>query len=357
VRRGALFSTALAGAVVLTSLPVAAAASPQGAEPTRLIIEYRDGASPAAVEAVARGAGADPVARIGQIDASVVELPPGQLKKLERALAASDDVVSVEVDGVMEGTQVRPNDPLFPEQWGVAKVGLPEAWRSTTGDGSVVVAVLDTGVDATHPDLVGAVRPGWSFVTGSSDTSDPHGHGTSSAGIIAARGDNAEGVAGVCWDCEVLPVTVLGADNRGSWSNIAAGITYAADQGADVINLSLAGTGYSSTVANAVQYALDRDVLVVASAGNAGTTTVQYPAGYDGVVAVAASDAGDYRYSWSSYGDWVDLAAPGCNTTTAVGGGYRTFCGTSSAGPSSRAPQPCSGPQRPTSRRPTSPLS
>jgi subtilisin family serine protease len=197
----------------------------------------------------------------------------------------------------------------------------------------VVIAVLDTGVDGAHDDLRGRLTSGYDFVNNDADPTDDQGHGTATAGILGAAANNATGVAGTCWTCVLMPVKVLNANNWGPWSVISNGITYAADHGADIISMSIYGTTGSTTLQNAVAYARNKGVLVVVAAGNDGTATPSYPASYPGALAVAGSDSSDRLYSWSDYGSWVDVAAPGCAYTTQRSGGYWNFCGTSTATP------------------------
>jgi subtilisin family serine protease len=151
--------------------------------------------------------------------------------------------------------------------------------------------------------------------------------------VIAARGDNGEGVAGVCWTCLIMPIKVLDANGSGTASSIADGIRWAADHGANVINMSIVLSGPDADVASAIVYAHDKGVMVVAAAGNAGNGDATYPASYPFVVSVAATDDSDQLYPWSTHGTWVTLAAPGCTMTTALGGGFSAFCGTSAAAP------------------------
>lgn len=226
---------------------------------------------------------------------------------------------------------VLPNDPLWRDSWSLAKANAPAAWTVTTGSAQIVVAVLDTGIDGTHPDLQGAIVEGYDVVNRDSDPSDDHGHGTMVAGIIAARSNNGIGGVGACWNCSLMPVKVIGADGSGSAADIAEGITWAADHGAQVVNLSFTMSGPDDGVARAIEYAQARGAVVVAAAGNSGGTDVTFPAGLPGVVSVTGTDASDSRYGWATYGGWVQLAAPGCSQSTAKGGGYGEFCGTSSA--------------------------
>ncbi len=194
--------------------------------------------------------------------------------------------------------------------------------------------MIDTGVDSNHPDLRGRVVAGYDFVNGDSDPSDDNGHGTAVAGTAAAAGNNGVGVAGVAWGVSVLPVKVLGANGSGSYSAIANGITYSADQGARVINLSLGGTSSSRTLQNAADYAGGKGCLLVAAAGNNGNSTAVYPAACKNVVAVSALNQADTLPYWSNYGAYVDISAPGEGiTTTWPGGSYVTISGTSFSSP------------------------
>ncbi len=224
-----------------------------------------------------------------------------------------------------------PNDPLWRDSWALARANAPSAWRLTTGRTETVVAVLDTGADLGHPDLQGSFVAGFDVVNQDGDPSDDHGHGTMVTGVIAARSNNAVGVTSTCWRCSVMPVKVIGADGTGNASAVAEGIVWAADHGANVINMSFTMNAPDDAVAAAIAHARSRGVVVVAAAGNSGTADATFPAAYPGVLSVAGTDAADARYEWSSYGSWVRVAAPGCNLTTAPGGGYGEFCGTSSA--------------------------
>lgn len=208
--------------------------------------------------------------------------------------------------------------------WQATELSLPKAWQVTRGSPSVVVAIVDTGVQADHPALAGHVLEGWNLVSGTGDSSDDNGHGTALAGIVLS----------VCPQCSILPVKVLGSDMTGSWSTVAAGITWAADHGAKVINLSLGSPGALDAVGTAVAQALAKGVIVVAAAGNDGRNERFYPALYPGIVSVSGIDANDARYAWSNFGSWVTVAAPGCADAPWIGGGYKwDFCGTSTAAP------------------------
>ena len=201
-------------------------------------------------------------------------------------------------------------------------------WETTTGDPGIVIALIDTGVNSM-PELEGALVPGWDFVENDAVPQDTSTHGTRVASVIAARGNNRLGMAGHCWGCRIMPVRVTagGAVNP---ERIAQGIIWAVEHGARIINVSLTRAGNPDTTEQlAVQYALDRGVLVVASAGNAANQVPQYPAAYPGVLSVGGTDDSDSLYFWSSRGPWVALTAPGCHMVLDPTITPGTICGTS----------------------------
>jgi Subtilase family len=301
--------------------------------PDRLVVGFEENASSAAASAVIEEVDGTVKRSLSAIDASVIEVEGGQSEEAVALLEAEPAVEYVEPEVLLEASDVLPNDALWSQQWGPQRVRAPAAWEATRGSGSVVVAVLDTGVDAAHPDLRGALVPGFDVVNNDTNPTDDNGHGTAAAGVVAARTNNALGQAGVCWSCAIMPVKVLGADGRGTTSAIASGILWAVAHGADVINLSLGGTGTTSALEDAVAHAASEGIVVVAAAGNNGNQTVFYPAAYPQVISVAATTSSDRRYGWSNYGSWVQVAAPGCNVAPGTSGGYVNFCGTSSATP------------------------
>jgi subtilisin len=218
--------------------------------------------------------------------------------------------------------------------WGVQRVNAPAAWPSGEGAG-VKVAVVDTGIDCTHPDLQCDFSAGTDIVDPGSDPMDDNEHGTHVAGTIAGRG-NVGGVLGVAPKATLMPVKVLDKDGAGSLSDIVRGIAWAADHGANVINMSLGGPSGSAALERAVKHALSKGVVVVAAAGNSGPDpdTVGFPAGAPGVIAVAASDSSDGVASFSSRGSAVAFIAPGVQILSTVpGGGYARLSGTSMASP------------------------
>ena len=299
--------------------------------PDRLVVGFEETASPQAMSAVIEGVDGTVTRSLGTIDARVIEVDDGATDEALASLEASPAVEYVEPEVLLQAAGVSPNDVLWPDQWGPKRVHAPAAWETTRGSAGVVVAVLDTGVDAGHADLRGSLVPGFDVVNNDVTARDDNGHGTAAAGVIAARTNNGEGQAGVCWNCSVMPVKVLNAAGSGTTSAIASGILWAVANDADVI--SLGGRGTTQALADAVAYAASRGVVLVAAAGNNGSTTPFYPAAYPQVISVAGTTSSDGRYAWSNYGSWVQVAAPGCNVAPAAGGGYVNFCGTSSATP------------------------
>jgi len=234
---------------------------------------------------------------------------------------------------------VIPDDTRYIEQWGLEQINAPDAWAMTTGSSDVVIAVIDTGVDSTHPDLAGQLVTGAVTLRRSRNIEDSVGHGTHVASTIAGRTNNQEGIAGVAWGARIMPVKALNWRGSGNISDVARGIRWAVDNGADIINMSLGGSDNSNTFKSAIDYADEHDVLVIAAVGNeyADGSPVSYPAAYDNVLSVAATDKDDNPASFSSSGDYIDVAAPGVDilaaTSRLFGWSYISFEGTSMATP------------------------
>ena len=329
-------------AAAMSAVSTAAASPPKRAHPAsgyvRLLVKLRPHSSPRALRRTLGALGARREGTLRHLRVVVVRVPRRNAAALVSRLARSRAVKHVERNHVsMRITdagfvQDTPTDPLWGMQWGAALTDAPTAWAVTKGSANVVVAVLDTGVDLSQPDLQGALVPGYDFVNKDADPSDDNGHGTGIAGIVAARAGNGLGGAGFCPRCSVMPVKVVSAAGWASDVDVAPGITWAVDHGANVINMSFGGT-YSSTIASAIDYATARGVLVVAAAGNNGNSSSFYPAADAGVLSVAGTQSDDSLYPWSNYGPWVSVAAPGCDLTTIRGGQYGEFCGTSASAP------------------------
>lgn len=318
-------------------------------EPTstvRLAVKASGGAKAARaalgnVAAAATAQGGRQQKVLSQIGTVSVEVPEQVANLVAERLRQRTDVESVRVVSRRTPTYV-PNDEHYPDTAGyLAAVAAPDAWDVRRADPGVHIAVVDTGVDTDHPDLDGRVTASHNAWDGGTDVSDEQGHGTFVAGVAAATGDNGIGIAGASMGASVLAVKV--ADPSGNlWTDVEAeGIIWAADNGADVINLSLGGATPDDVESDAIDYAVSKGVVVVAAAGNDGTTAKSYPAAYPGVIAVGATDGAGNRASFSQYGSWVTLAAPGVGiTSTAPAAGsepsdadYATGSGTSFSAP------------------------
>ena len=269
--------------------------------------------------------------KVGQSDLYIVDLPANASEKAVAArLARHPAFKFAEIDQEVFPELV-PNDPYYGSAWHLPKIGASSAWDRSQGAG-VTIAILDSGVDAAHPDLAAELVPGWNFYDSNSNTSDVYGHGTKVAGAAAAAGNNGMGVASIAAKSKIMPIRITNLSGSGYTSMIAQGLIYAADRGARVANASFLGLSSSLGVQNAAQYMKNKGGLVFVSGGNTGvqqsyaTTTTMIP--------VAGTDANDMRASWSSYGSYIALAAPGAGIwTTTRGGGYGAASGTSFSSP------------------------
>jgi thermitase len=284
---------------------------------TRLIIGV-DGSKPGSLATLERlislsqATVVNTVSMGGKMKALVVELCLSSVPSFVGTIRRSGYASYVEPNLKVQA-QFTPNDPYWNLQWGPQKIQADWAWNTTAGSSSILVAVVDTGIDYNHPDLAANYVPlGYDWVNNDSDPLDDFGHGTHCAGIIAGVLNNSIGIAGTA-QVHIMGEKVLDSGGWGSWDWVANGIIHAADQGANIISMSLGGYGDSELVHDAVKYAYNAGVLLVAAAGNDATNVKSYPAAYDEVVAVAATDQSDSNAYFSNYGDWIELAAPGVN--------------------------------------------
>jgi thermitase len=277
----------------------------------QILVRFRSGTAASEVAAVHRLNQGQVVSTIDRIGIQVVQVPVGdELRAVDR-YRANPNVLYAEVDGIVRTLgSFTPDDPMLPDQWGLARTEATLAWGVTRGSSSIRIAILDTGIDAGHRDINPKVVASRNFTT-SRTVSDRNGHGTHVAGIAAAVTNNTRGVAGMGFDSVLMNAKVLGDNGSGTWSWVASGIIWAADNGANVINMSFGGTSYSTVVKDAVNYAWGRNVVLVAAAGNNNSNALMYPAAYTNVIAVGATDHNDVRASFSNFGTWVDVAAPG----------------------------------------------
>ncbi|MBZ0286810.1 MAG: S8 family serine peptidase, partial [Anaerolineae bacterium] len=296
---------------------------------SELLLRYDPAASEETIQQILSTLGAVEVGRIPAIGVLrilvPVELsqPAATLSTLNSRSELFSAVSSVEENRAFQ-LAFDPNDTFYPDQWALkgsaGSIDAHRAWDKSTRRGTgITVAVLDTGVDLEHPEFAYQLVPGWDFAADDAQPDDEDGHGTAVAGIIAARTNNGAGIAGVAYLAKIMPVRVCvnsDYDDDCYFFHVAAGIVHAVDKGAKIINLSLSGTDPSSTVEAAIQYALSRNVVVVAAAGNTSSNTITYPAAYDGVIGVGAHDEDGVIVGSSTHNANVDLSAPGVGIYT-----------------------------------------
>jgi subtilisin family serine protease len=322
-----LLSLSLLAASAVVPVPVAGAP-----RTVRLVLTLTPGTSPARSDQLALVPGGRLVDRIDQLNVRVVEVPAAAVANARSHWARLADVVRVETDGLVS-VDWTPPDPLWGDQLEQRLVRAPKAWDLERGDRATIVAVVDTGVQQKHPDLLARLVNGRDFVNDDGTAADDNGHGTQVAGVIAATA-NSVGVVGMCSRCRIMPVKALAANGTGYWTVAAKAIIWAANHGADVINMSFGGPTGLDAMRDAIRYARDKGVVVIGSAGNYGTTAPFYPGAYPEVLSVAASTPYDLRYDWSnSSTSWVEVAAPGCTFSTKWHSQWGGFCGTSAAAP------------------------
>lgn len=308
----------------LLNIPQKAKAQGNNRVPGQILVKFKQGTSQQEIDNQINSHHANLLKKINKLDISVLKVPEVLQDTVLNALSKNPNVEFAELDYYAKAFSP-PNDTFFDRQWGLENIGqtingvagkvdadinAPSAWDTTQG--GVIVAILDCGISESHPDLANKVVDRKDFTNSASGTNDVYGHGTHVAGIVAAVTNNSDGVAGVCPGCSLLNGKVLDDSGSGAYSWIANGIIWATDNGAKVINLSLGGPWSSTTLENAVNYAWNKGVIVVAAAGNSNNSFYTYPAAYTNAIAVAATDNQDNRAYFSSYGSkWVDVAAPG----------------------------------------------
>jgi subtilisin family serine protease len=360
--------------------PAAPAPKPQDTAPGEILVGFRDGVSAAEQNKVLAQVGAREKRKFQRIHGALLELKP---EKVERALEQlqSDERVRYAERNALIHLDALPNDPFFSRLWGLnntgqtvqgltglpdADIDAPEAWNVTTGSNAVTVAVIDTGIDGSHPDLSSQMWinagescsgcrtdgidndgngyvddwRGWDWVNHDNNPADDHGHGTHVAGTIGAAGNNGIGVTGVNWQARLMPLKFLSSAGSGTTADAVGAVLYAADKRADVMNNSWGGDTYSQALADAIAVADDRGSLFVAASGNSSNdndAAPDYPSSYDNpnVISVAATEHRDGLAWFSNIGRaTVDLGAPGLNVySTWPGGSYQFLTGTSMAAP------------------------
>ena len=295
-----------------------------------LIVRFEEGTTEQEKEAILSSVEGKRERRLNRLNSERVRVRKNKVKEKVKRLQENKKVKYAEPDFVAKKTEI-PNDTYYSSQWGLPKIKAEGGWDKTHGGDFAPVAIADTGIDDSHPDLSGKVIKRANF-TWDPDV-DGDGHGTHVAGIVAATTNNSLGVASLGYDSKLFSVKVLDNNGSGYYSWIASGVIWAADNGAKVINLSLGGSSDSQTLRDAVSYAWGKGAVIVAAAGNSNNRRALYPAYYTNSIAVAATDSSDNKASFSSYGSWVDVAAPGVSVLSTYQGNYAYLSGTSMATP------------------------
>lgn len=288
----------------------------------QIIVQFKPGVTDDQINQILLPYSAKILRKNDAVHSYVIQVPKGQEDTIVKKLSENQLTKTAEPDVIMR-VNYKPNDPQYTNQWGLNNTGqairgnsgtagddikAELAWNTTRGNG-VRIAVVDSGINLNHPDLAGQIIAQKTF--GQASIEDQYGHGTHVAGAIAANGNNGQGVTGVCPGCKLIIAKALDDVGEGDSSNVIDAITWAADQGAKVINISAGTPTLPDSVKNAIDYAISKGSVVVCSAGNDSTTNKTYPAGMDSVVSVAATDNSDRLASFSTNGTWVKVAAPG----------------------------------------------
>lgn len=321
----------VAASIVLLAFAGDAGAQSASVTQGRVLVKFKPGSSRAAIQAAA-----------AELNATVLEdLPKSGIQVLRlagtsgqegaaNALRRRSDVLFAEVDRKLP-LALTPNDPLFANQWHLPRISAPAAWQRTQGSASIVIAILDTGVDSTHPDLAARMVPGWNMHGNNSDSRDVQGHGTMVAGCASASSNNALGIVGLTWNTRIMPIRVSEPDGMAYFSRIAEGLVWARQNGARVANISYGATP-SSSIQWAAQQFTEAGGVVVSSAGNDGQVNPTPDTPW--IVTVSATNSADALTSWSTRGAFIDVSAPGLDIfTTTRGGGYGPASGTSFSSP------------------------
>src|ERR1051326_4226196 len=329
-----------------TSASSSSAPGPHYAQ-DRLLVKFKSNASAVAIARAMQAAKATNTSTIRDLRVHVVGVSPQRLETALATLRRSPSVAYAERDGFVAPQEVLPNDPYFLNSsawnlsggaWGWYQTHTTQAWDITQGNASVNVAILDTGIKpAGLSDFAGQISSTWNAMNNTTDvTTNAGNHGTYVAGVVGRAAGNGAGNAGYCPQCKLMIVQV-GTDSGATWSDLANGLTWAADHGARVANMSWAGTSDSSTMQAATTYAHQHGVVMTAAAGNSNCNCATYPSADPYVLGVAGTDANGNKQYDSNYGNWAAIAAPEGNLTAfpSTNGqpGYAAFGGTSSAAP------------------------
>jgi thermitase len=305
--------------------------------PDEILVKFTPGASADAKQKIQNEHALEVLETIPKIDVLRVRVNEQSKDKVLEALTHNPNVQFAEPNYLLKELAI-PNDPWYIDapQWNLAMIGAPLAWDTTKGSTSVVVAVIDSGLNAAHEDFAGKVVPGYNFIDNNTDTNDVTGHGTIVSGFIGAVTNNNKGIASLGWNTPIMPLRFRTTEGAGSVFNMARALLYAADNGAKVVNISNGyyGSGPGSTMQEALNYAWNNGLVITAASGNDGKCCVQYPAAAENVIGVGAVNGGDVWANFSSFGEGLDVVAPGQGVyATDRNGSYGLVSGTSYASP------------------------
>lgn len=289
---------------------VNAASRRSSALPGQLVVKFRQPLSNALVSGFSARYGMR-VLKTSSLGAILVQHNPQLSSQQVIQTLKADPAVEYAEPNVTFRTRFVVNDPRSADQKGLGMIGMGKAWDISLGDPRVVIAVVDTGVDMSHPDLRDKLVPGFNVLSPGQPPQDDNGHGTHASGIAAAATDNRTGIAGTAPRCRIMPIKALNAEGGGDGFGVATGVVWAVDNGAHIINLSLGGEAPQETLERAIKYALARNVSVIVAMGNESTNALRYPASYPGVISVGSVDQTRNLSNFSNYGKWMSVVAPG----------------------------------------------
>ena len=299
----------------------------------RVLVKFRPDVVPnsAREHDVLSATGTSVIERMDNIGVSILRTPLNAKEETHVAMLKNrPEIEFAELDEIIDPAST-PNDPNYANQWHLPKISAPAAWDTSVGSSSVIIAILDTGVDGTHPDLAPNMVAGWNVWDNDANTSDVTGHGTAVAGAAAAVGNNGQGCAAPAWNCRIMPIRIASTTGCTVYSVVASGLAWAQAHGARVANLSY-GLTESNTVGAAAQNFQNAGGIVTVSSGNQGTFSSASDSPF--MLTVSATDADDTIPSWSNTGNNIDLAAPGVSIYTSLSGGlYGAASGTSFSAP------------------------
>src|SRR3989442_9258923 len=319
----------------LTSAPAALTSAPERPAvftSASFIVKLANGLSADEQQAVIARDGGTETASVAALRLHTIETSGDTLDQIIKNYQSDPLTSSVEREKI-RSAGATPSDAAYPDQWALPKIGWDSVYGTVSPAGSATIAVLDTGVDSSQPDLAGRLLPGYSAFTGSGPNSDPNGHGTWLGSIAAASTRHRPGIARVAYSgASIMPVQVLDSTGAGQDGDIISGVVWAADHNANVILMGFSNPGYSQNLQDAIEYAWSKGAVLVAATGNDGSAGATCPAGDAKVIGVSATDSSDSLWSGSNYGSDTFIAAPGVGITAdAVGTGTTLITGTSAS--------------------------